>query len=143
MAITLQDWIAGASLVVGAASLGVAYWQLSDANKTLAAANIISITKESRDIAEQIYAAGNDKARQQDAFDKYGDYLTGAGYLARNGQLPEVMWQRLKSDFCLLYQSESFRVWYARNSKAPHLQILYPSFADLYEDAKCVSPNTP
>lgn len=134
---TLHRVIEWAPTIIGIAALQIAYVQLSSANMSLNAANTISISRESREITEEIFAAADDFVLLNNAYDRYGDFIAHAGYLANQGQLPERYWAYLQTDFCRLYEDKKFQIWYARNINADHLILLYPKFSRLKDHEKC------
>jgi hypothetical protein len=137
----LQLFITWAPTATGIIALYIAYVQLSSANMSLNAANTISISQESRQIADEIFDAADDLVRLNNAYDRYGDFIAHAGYLASQNQLPVSYWEYLKADFCRLYEEINFQVWYARNINADHIKLLYPDFDRMKDHPKCKQRN--
>lgn len=139
---TLNNIAAWTPTIIGFAALYIAYGQLSSANMSLNAANTIAISQESREITEEIFAAADDFVLLNNAYDRYGDFIAHAGYLANQEQLPTEYWVYLQADFCRLYKENNFQIWYARNINAEHLKLLYPEFHRLKEGLRCEAINS-
>ena len=123
------------SLVVAMVAVGVAYWQLSAANRSLRAANTIALAREEREISDRIANAGSDAIMLNEAYDRYGDHFSYAAYLFAQGQIDAKVWENIRNGFCQMLPNPAFDLWYQRNVNSVHLKEFFPSFGE--EAEKC------
>jgi len=137
--------VSGLTLLVAGFALWVAYKQLERANASLRAANAIDLTRESREVAEQIGLAQDSQSRRI-AFGRYGNLIATAGYLNDRGLIDAPIWSSFLDDFCqMLIDSNignEFGDWYTMNIRAEQFNDLYPRFRYLRSsEAKCPEEN--
>jgi hypothetical protein len=132
----LKIWIPVGSVLIGALTLCVAYFQLSSANRALEAANIINISNQGREISKQILDSIDDIEKRRSAYNSWGDLIAHAGYLHDNNQISDRFWDIIVKDFCIFKESnDEFSVWYTNNRDDITMNNIYHKFERI--DEKC------